>query len=460
MKKIILTLSVLTAALSFAQKKELGNAIKAVEQGDSSTANSEIAKAEAIFGDKIYLLEPSLQEQYYYAKGLNLVKTGQIAEGGKLLAKINDLGKSTIYTGKDSNKNKVYFVGKEMADSAGAGLSLKEEKYSPSLSAKISTQLNSTYQTTNKKGYDLYQAKDYAGAAKNFEEAYFLSKAAGAENQNLLYSAAVAYAQGNKKAESAKLFDELLAINFTGVETLYTAKNSKTNNIDNLDKSTYDLYKKMGASSDYTDFKEEKTANKEEEIYDIQSTLLLEIENYDRAIEVAQKGLKKFPNNTKLGNTLGLAYFKSGKTEEFVSSLKSQIAKNPNDAIAYYNLGVIYSKDPSKQKEAEEAFAKTISLDASNKNAYLNIVYVIMGDDGKTIEDFNKLRKSKKIDEANKVMELRRARFAKAIPYAEKAYALDPKDADLVSLLKGLYVGTSNTAKVNEFKAKEAELKK
>ncbi|WP_312322455.1 tetratricopeptide repeat protein [Soonwooa sp.] len=460
MKKIFLSLTMIAASLSFAQKKEIANAVKAADQGDVNGTAAEVSKAEAIFGDKIYLLEPSLQEQYYYAKGLGLVKAGKIAEGAQILSKITDLGKSTIYSGKDNDKNKVYFVGKEQADKLGAGLSLKEEKYSPSLASKLGNQLNASYQTINKKAYDLYQAKDLAGAAKQFEEAYYLSKAAGAENQSLLYSSAVSYAQGNKKEESARVFDQLIAMNYTGVETVYTAKNKKTNAVDNLDKATFDLYKKMGASSDYTDFKEEKTPSKEEEMYDIQSALLMEMEKYDQAIDVAQKGLKKFPNNAKLGNTLGLAYYKAGKTDEFVNSLKSQIAKNPNDAVNYYNLGVILSKDASKQKEAEEAFNKSISLDPSNKNALTNMVYLIMGDDSKTVDEFNALRKAKKIDEANKVMDLRRARFARAIPYAEKAYALDPKDADMVSLLKGLYNATQNTAKYNEFKAKEAELKK
>ncbi|WP_313215334.1 tetratricopeptide repeat protein [Soonwooa sp.] len=460
MKKIFLSLTMIAASLSFAQKKEIANAVKAAEQGDVNATASEVSKAEAIFGDKIYLLEPSLQEQYYYAKGLGLVKAGKIAEGAEVLSKITDLGKSTIYSGKDNDKNKVYFVGKEQADKLGAGISLKEEKYTPSLASKLGSQLNTSYQATNKKAYDLYQAKDFAGAAELFEEAYFLSKAAGAENQNLLYSSAVAYAQGNKKSESSKIFDKLIDINFNGIETVYTAKNKKTNTVDNLDKSTFDLYKKMGASSDYTDFKEEKTASKEEEIFDIQSALLMELEKYDQAIVVAQQGLKKFPNNAKLSNTLGLAYYKAGKTDEFVNSLKSQIAKNPTDSVAYYNLGVIYSKDPSKQQDAEDAFSKSISIDPTNKSSYTNMVYLIMGDDSKTIDEFNALRKAKKIDEANKVMEKRRARFAKAIPYAEKAYALDPKDADMVSLLKGFYNATQNTAKFNEFKAKEAELKK
>ena len=63
------------------------------------------------------------------------------------------------------------------------------------------------------------------------------------------------------------------------------------------------------------------------------------------------------------------------------------------------------------------------------------------------------------LDEANKVLEQRRARFQKALPYAEKLYANDPNNKEVVSLLKGMYMTTQNTAKYNEFKAKETAMK-
>jgi hypothetical protein len=136
MKKLILSLAILSASLVWAQKKEIANAVKAVDSGDLTTANSEISKAEGIFGDKTYLLEPSVLEQYYYAKGLSLLKAGKNIEGAEYLAKISTLG-TEIYTGKDAEKNKVYFVGKAAADKSGSGLSLKQEKYSPALTEKL-----------------------------------------------------------------------------------------------------------------------------------------------------------------------------------------------------------------------------------------------------------------------------------------------------------------------------------
>ena len=84
---------------------------------------------------------------------------------------------------------------------------------------------------------------------------------------------------------------------------------------------------------------------------------------------------------------------------------------------------------------------------------------MIIGDDDAAINEYKELRKAGKIDAANKVLDQRRARFQKALPYAEKLYANEPNNKEVVSLLKGMYMTTQNTAKYNEFKAKEAALK-
>lgn len=130
----------LTIAFAFGQKKEIAAAVKAIDAGDVATTNSQIAQAESTMGDKTYLLEPAVLEQYYYAKGLSLLKAGKTAEGASYLSKINDLAKNKIYVGKDSSKNKVYYVGKEAADQSGIQ-GLKEESYTPTLTSKFSTSL-------------------------------------------------------------------------------------------------------------------------------------------------------------------------------------------------------------------------------------------------------------------------------------------------------------------------------
>ena len=110
MKKIFFSIALVSATVAFAQKKEIAAAVKAIDAGDVAATNSQIAAAEAVMGGKTYMVEPAVLEQYYYAKGLALLKSGKNAEGAAYLAKMSELGKEKIYTGKDSSKNKVYYV--------------------------------------------------------------------------------------------------------------------------------------------------------------------------------------------------------------------------------------------------------------------------------------------------------------------------------------------------------------
>ncbi len=460
MKRLILSLAILSVALMNAQKKEIASAVKAVDSGDLTTANSELSKAEGIFGEKTYLLEPSVLEQYYYAKGLSLLKSGKNTEGAEYLAKIATLGTEPIYTGKDAEKNKVYFVGKDASEKYGAGLSLKQDKYTPSLGDKLREGINPLLQKANEVATKSYNEKNFDVAGAKFAETYYLFKAAGQDDKNYLYYAGVAYAQSkDNKAKAVEILDSLIKSGYTGVETIYTAKN-KAGAKETLDKAAYDLYKKTAGGAGYTDFKTETTASKQEEMYDLLASLLFSQDRFEEAGKVATEGLAKFPNNQSLSQVQSNSYFKTGKTDEFVNNLKAKIAKNPNDKESLYNLGVMYSKDPAKQADAEATYKKLVEMDPKYPNALNNLVFSIIGeDDAKTIEEYRNLKKAGKIDAANKVLERRRGNFQRALPYAEQMYQADPNNKEVVNLLKGMYQTTQNTAKYNEFKAKETALK-
>lgn len=457
MKKIFLSVALVSMTFALAQKKEIAAAAKAVDAGDISTANTQLAAAEAAMGGKTYLVEPSVLEEYYYAKGMSLLKAGKNAEGAGFLAKMTDLGTTKIYSGKDSSKNKVYFVGKEEADKSGIQ-GLKEETYTPSLTGKIGATINPLIEKANKAAVDFYTAKNYTAAAPKFQEVYDLLKAGGQDNKQYLYYAGLNYALGQNRDQAIKVYNELIDSGFTGAETSYTAKNKKSGEVEPLSKTAWDLYKKMGASSDYTDFKTEQSKSIEQELYETNAVLLVENENYEAALKLIEKGLVKFPKSAKLAEFQGTAYFKSGKMDEFVSSLKNQVSKNPNDPNNWYNLGVLQSKDPATEAEAAASYKKAVELKPDYVEAWQNLTYLTMGDDGKAIDDYNAAKKAGKTDLANKIIEARRARLAAALPYAEKWYQHDADNLDTVRLLKGLYQSNRNDAKFQEFKAKEAAM--
>ncbi|MEG1592438.1 tetratricopeptide repeat protein [Chryseobacterium sp.] len=320
-------------------------------------------------------------------------------------------------------------------------------------------EINAQVQATNKVAMDAYNAKNYTVAGPKFIELYDLLKANGQDDKTYKYYAGLSYALANNLEESIKIYTDLINSGYTGVQTTYTAKENKTGQVSAYDKATWDLIKKT--SKDYSDFKTEQSKSVEPDLYETLSTLLLNAKKNDEALAIIEKGLAKFPNNAKLKEYHGSALYATGKTDQFMTNLKDQLAKNPNDATNWYNLGVLQSKNPATEADAITSFNKAIELAANDTklkdNAYQNLVYTSIGDDDKAVKEINAIRKSDP-DKATTLIEARKERFAKALPYAEKWYQVSPNNIDAVVILKDIYGMLKNQAKVTEMKAKEAEL--
>ncbi|MBD8081573.1 tetratricopeptide repeat protein [Chryseobacterium caseinilyticum] len=310
------------------------------------------------------------------------------------------------------------------------------------------------FDAANKAAMDAFNAKNYAVAAPKFLEAYEILKANGKADETYKYNAAISYAVNNNIPEATKLYEELIAANYTGEQTTYTAKD-KQGQVQSFDKTMWTTLK--GKSKDYTDFKEEKTPSVEPELYETLATLYLNSKQNDKAVALIEKGLSKFPNNAKLKDFQGTAYYASGNNDKFATVIKEQLAKDPNNAENWYNLGVLQSKNPASAAEAEVSFKKAIELKPDFSNAYLNLVYTTIGDEDAAVKKINETNRTDKAA-GTKLIEERRARFAKALPYAESWYKVQPENIDAVSTLKDIYTITKNTEKAAAMKAKLAEL--
>lgn len=452
MKKIILSVAILSLSFANAQDKEVKAAFTAVEAGDMSTATSQISAAESKLNGKTFLLEPTLQEQYLYTKGMMLLTSGKTTEGAAYLAKITDLGKNKIYSGKDASKNKVYYVGKAAADASGIS-GLKEENYQPKLLEAIKKLVNPMLQASNKEAVEAYNLKNYKVAGAKFKEVYNLLQSTGQDDAQYLYNSAISYGLAKDLTNANEIFTQLINSGYTGVSTTYTAKNKKTGEISNFEKSIWELSKK---GADFIDFKTETSKSVESEIYEAAVRIQIEDKKYDQALTTIEKGLKKFPKNLYLMEQKGKVYYETGKTEEYVLTLRDQLSKNPNDATSWYNLGVLLSSNPASFDESKSAFLKAVELNPTMANAYQNLTFLHIGDDTKAIADFEALKKEERMDEANEILKKRKQRFINAVPYAEKWYELESGNRAAIIMLKNLYQAAGNEVKYKEFKAKEA----
>lgn len=320
--------------------------------------------------------------------------------------------------------------------------------------------VNAKLQAANKTAMDAYNAKNYTVAAPKFMEVYELLKGSGQDDKTYMYYAGLSYALANSIDPAIKIYTDLINSGYTGVETTYTAKDNKTGQVTTYDKNTWELLKKT-SSKDYSDFKTEQSKSVESDLYETLSTLLLNAKKNNEALAIIEKGLAKYPNNAKLKEYQGTALYASGNTDKFMQNLKEQLAKNPNDATNWYNLGVLQSKNSATASESIVSFKKAIELGGNDSkligNAYQNLVFTTIGDDDTAVKEINTIRKTNP-DKATGLIEARKARFNQALPHAESWYKAQPENLDAISTLKEIYSITKNQAKFNEMKAKEAEI--
>ena len=116
-------------------------------------------------------------------------------------------------------------------------------------------------------------------------------------------------------------------------------------------------------------------------LYNLLGLILVEQKKIDLAIECYEKGIKIDPNFAMIYNNLGLLFtenkFDEKKGENFYKKSISLDQKIPEP---YNNLGSLY-KSQDKFDEAIECFTKAITIDPKFVHAYHNLgnVYIILG---------------------------------------------------------------------------------
>ncbi len=282
----------------------------------------------------------------------------------------------------------------------------------------------------NNYGSDLTDAKDYVGAYNSFK--------------SVLEIHDVLKANGSKSSLDKKVdYDKQLYL----VALLSTYSE--------MENDAMPIYKKMIEGKTDTSF-----------IYSAMYKATVE-KDRDMALKYLEEGSKKYPEDTQILFTKINHFLKDGKLEILVTQLKEAIQKEPKNVTLYFTLGNVLDnlataeKDETKQKalaaEALEYYNKTLELDAKNVDAIYSIgasfynKAAIFSKEMKKLEsDFSK-EGQKKYDEAQKLM---LAEFDKALPYFQKAEALNANDRNSLIALKEIFARKNDLKTANEFKAR------
>jgi Flp pilus assembly protein TadD len=112
--------------------------------------------------------------------------------------------------------------------------------------------------------------------------------------------------------------------------------------------------------------------------------------NVEEAVKLYKNVLAERPGHAEVLNNLGVLAMKEGHNREAIAYFRTCLLSRGDYEKAYNNLGLVLLKEGEKV-QAEEAFRKSIEIDKSRIEPYLNLISL--------------LRSEKRFEEALKVLE-------------------------------------------------------
>ncbi len=270
------------------------------------------------------------------------------------------------------------------------------------------------------KGRADYNFKKTADAAIALETAYEISNVLGKPDTSVLNNAALAYRVGGDLPKAKTAYQKLVDMGYGQGKTV-----------------------------------------------SILATLLINDKDTAAASILLSKGRAKYPNDMDLLTTETNLFLMAHKNQEALANLKKVIEKNPNDAQLNLVVASVFDNlaNPKDEKgadlpqpadyasyfsQSESYYKKAIELKPEYFDALYNLGVLYNNQAVKIYSKANTIK-----DAAASAKEGKKADdiFRLALPYLEKAHAINPKDRSTMISLKQLYAKTEQTDKYEKIKA-------
>lgn len=421
-KNLVIATTLFASFATFAQKEEVKVADKSLKSGNAAEAKATLEAAEF----KIVNGDEALKAQYYYILGsanLDLAKK-KVDEGKNLLAAAKAFNE-LVSIEKSSGKAKF---------SEQAKNSLVEVK---------DLLTNSAVADTN--------AKKYKESASKLYEVYQLDK----KDTIMLYYAASTAVNAQDYDMALDYYNKLKTLNYSGKSVAYSAKNKLNDREETFPSAKdRDAAVKIGT---HVSPKTEQIPSKRGEIYKNISLIYIQKGDAASAKKAIVDARKANPDDVSLIMSEADLYLQAKDYVTYKNLVTEVLAKDPNNADLYYNLGVISSQSVDKQTkiDAEGYYLKAIAINPQFKNAYMNLAVLKLDGEKEIVDGMNKLGTSPADTKKYEALKVKRENMYKsAIPYLEKAYDLFSDDKDIKSTLLNMYNALDMTDKVKALKAR------
>lgn len=416
MRHILYTL-ILISSISYGQKKELKQAQKLIDQEFYSEALNVLNTNK----DFILSSDKKYHAQYYFLNGWAL------KENSDYLASVNSLKKSMEI--ERSLRQKKYIENANV---------LMQQAEADLVNSAVEDNKNGNFKSASVKLYDAY-----------------LMNPEKDDNINYLYFSASSAVNSKDYDTALEYYAKLKDMGYTGVVSEYFVTPVETNIEEKVSETEYNLFKN---SKDYTNQRVGKTESRLPEIVKNIALIYVQKGEVDLAISAIKEARAINPDDVNLLLSEADLYIKLGDREKFKELMKLAVQKDPDNAILYYNLGVI-NGDQGEFDEAKKFYLKSLELDPSYTATYLNLVGLILEGEGPIVEEMNKLvtsRKASDLDKYDQLEEKRVGLYKECLPYLEKLIEVDPDNIEAIKTAKNIYYTIDD---IDNFKLMNAKLK-
>lgn len=418
-KSVLSGIAFMLALTTYAQKDQLKALEKAMKNPNPSELNTLIANAEGVMANAT----DAEKAQFYYLKGNACLEMAN---------KNIDVTKNLLAASSSYQQM--------LAVEKASGKSKYTPLAQPSISDLTSKLINSAVEDQNKSKFDEGSKKLYS--------VYELDKS---KPLNLYYAAtfAVSAKDYNKALE---YYSELKRIDYSGETTNYYAK-SAINDREEMFANKADRDKAVKIKT-HTEPRDEKIPSKRGEIYTNIALILMEQGKVDEAKKAFADARKANPEDVTLIISEANLYYNQGDFVTYKKIIEEAAAKNPTNAVLFFNLGVASIKTDD-YKQAETYYLKAIELDPKYSDAYYNLSILKIEDDKKIVEEMNGLGNNAKDNARYNVLKGEREKVLKGVlPYLEKTVELNDSNVEAKKTLLNIYSMLDMTDKYKALKAK------
>ncbi|QDO95574.1 tetratricopeptide repeat protein [Formosa sediminum] len=407
-KQIIVALALSVSAFSFAQKKELKAAEKAIKNNNYAEAKTSLNQVTPMLSS----IDDKYKSKYYFlqAEALYANGAGSTEDVNKALENLDLVD--------DSMKTEV---------------------------AEFKNKMQNTYLV---KANDNFKAKKYSIASQQFEQLYNIMPS----DTTYLYYAAVSAVSDQDYDTALRQYIKLDELGYTGIETQYYATNVATGEEEVMAESQRDLFVK---AKSHNNPGMRKTESKQAEITKNIALIYVSQGKTDEALAAAKKAREQDPDNLDLILTEANLYLELEETDKFKALMEEAVKQQPDNPNLHYNIGVISLKNQDFEA-ARSAFEKALEIKPDYADAALNESTTYIDEGNSLIDEMNNLGTSK-ADNA-RYDELRAKKtslFNKGADVLVQYIAKNPNpEPNIYQQLINIYNATGESSKAKEVQAK------